>query len=118
MTTLPNLPPRLKAATLAAADNLAAIAAAEGIRLAGKRGEALPHLITILYTLRERCAQTPARPAPGQIEPAQIAAVLETISHLMIGEGMSELAGHKASWFSDAAAVVEQLTVREGENER
>lgn len=113
MTTLPSLPPRLEAATLAAADNLAAIAAAESIQLAGERGEALPHLITILYTLRERCAHAPARPAPGLIEPAEVAAVLETIAHQMVGEGLKELAGHNASWFSDAAAVVEQLTVRE-----
>jgi hypothetical protein len=108
MTTLPKLPSRLEAATLTAADNLAAIAAAEGIRLAGERGEVLPHLITMLYFIRERCAQAPARPAPSLIEPAEIAAVLETIAHQMVGEGLKDLAGHNASWFKDAAAVVEQ----------
>lgn len=113
MTTLPKLPPRLEAATLAAADNLAAIAAADGIPLSGERGEALPHLITMLYFIRERCAQAPARPAPGLIEPGEIAAVLETISHQIVGEGMKELAGHDATWFKDAAGVVEQLAVRE-----
>lgn len=112
-TTLPKLPPRLKAATLAAADNLAAIAAAEGMVLAGERNEALPHLITMLYLIRERCALAPARPAPGLIELDEIAAVLETIAHQMVGEGIKELAGHNASWFTDAAAVVEHLVVRE-----
>lgn len=63
-TTLPSLPPRLAAATLAAADNLAAIAAAEAVPLVGKRGEALPHLVTILYTIRERCVQAQAMPEP------------------------------------------------------
>lgn len=112
-TSLPKLPPRLKAATLAAADNLAAIAAAEDIQLEGERGEALPHLITMLYLIRERCTLVPARPASSLIEPSEIAAVLETISHQMVGEGMKELAGHHASWFKDAATVVEQLAIRE-----
>ena len=66
-TILPNLPPRLQSATIAAADHLATLAAAENITLAGERGQALPHLVTILYIIRERCAQVQgqARPEPG-----------------------------------------------------
>jgi hypothetical protein len=113
MTTvsLPKLPPRLEGATLAAADNLAAIAAAEGLALAGERGEALPHLVTILYILRERCAQARPEPRPNDrlIEPGEVGAVLEFIGQWMVSEGMEELAGYNASWFKDAAGVVEQL---------
>lgn len=110
-TALPPLPPRLAAATLAAADNLAAIAAAEGVPLVGERGEALPHLIAILYTVRERCVQAQATPAPAglAIEPGEIAAVLETIAEMMVSDGMREMAGVNASWFKDAAGVVEMM---------
>jgi hypothetical protein len=111
--SLPKLPPRLEAATLAAADNLAAIAAAEGILLGGERDETLPHLITILYLLRERCVKTPTRSAPVLIEPVEIATVLETISQYLVSEGIKELAGHNASWYRDAAASVETIAVRE-----
>ncbi len=36
-----------------------------------------------------------------------VAAVLETIGRIMVSEGWPELAGRKASWFGDAAGVVE-----------
>ena len=64
--------------------------------------------MTILYTLRERCAQAQPHPEPSDrlIEPGEIAAVLETIVHLMISEGMKELAGYNAAWFMDAAGMV------------
>ena len=114
---LPQLPPRLQAATLAAADNLTAIAHSEGLELGGKRGEALPHLITILYTIRERCVQMEREPQPWMMDrmitPTEIATVLETIAHWMVSEGMEELADHNASWFSDAALVVERMVDRE-----
>lgn len=110
---LPPLPPRLHSAALAAADNLTAIAHAEGIELGGERGEALPHLVTLLYTIRERCVQAEREPQPllmdAMITPAEIATVLETIGHWMVSEGTGEMAGHNASWFMDAAAVVERL---------
>lgn len=110
-SALPSLPPRLQAATLAAADNLAAIAAAEGVALVGGRGEAAPHLLTILYTLRERCALARSEPRLGDrlIEPAEVAAVLEFVGQWMVSEGIEELAGYNASWFKDAAGVVEQV---------
>ena len=109
--SLPKLPPRLEAATLAAAENLTAIAATEGLALVGERGEALPHLVTILYIVRERCAQARPKPRPNDrlIEPGEIAAVLEFIGQWMVSEGMEELIGYNASWFKDAAGVVEQL---------
>ena len=52
--SLPDLPPRLKSAVLAAADNLAAIAHFEGIELGDHQGEATPHLITLLYNLARK----------------------------------------------------------------
>ncbi len=109
---LPHLPPRLNSATLAAADNLAAIAAAEGLDLVGERGEALPHLITVLYVIRERCAQVQGQVEPeggGTITAAEIAEVLETVGQVMVSEGLAEMAGRNASWFKDAAGVVEEL---------
>ena len=110
---LPNLPPRLKAAVLAAADNLTALAHSEGLELGGQRGEALPPLLTMLYLLRERCvaAELELQPWLGDqtITPAEIATVLETIRQLMVSDGWEELAGHNPSWFSDAALVVERL---------
>lgn len=101
------------ASTLAAADNLAAIAA-EGVPLGGERGEALPYLITILYTLRERCIQAQLTPvlAGLAIEPGEIAAVLETIAEVMVSDGVREMAGVNASWFKDAARVVEMMGQR------
>lgn len=109
---LPTLPPRLHAATLAAADTLATIAAAEGLALVGERGEAAPPLLTILYTLRERCALARPEPEPGDrlIEPEEIAAVLELVGQWLISEGIEDLAGYNASWFKDAAAVVDGWT--------
>ncbi len=110
---LPDLPPRLKAATLAAADNLTAIAHSEGLELGGERGEAKPPLITILYLLRERCVEAELEPQPylgdQTITSQEIATVLETITHWMISEDMVEFLGYNPSWFSDAAAVVEQI---------
>lgn len=35
--------------------------------------------------------------------------MLETVGQLMVSEGMEELAGYNASWFKDAAEVVELL---------
>jgi hypothetical protein len=111
--SLPPLPPRLQAATLASADNLTAIAHSEDVQLGGKNGEALPHLVTILYTIRERCVQAEIEPQPylgdQLITPQEIAAVLESISHWMVGEEVYELVGLNPSWFTDAAAVVEQM---------
>lgn len=43
--------------------------------------------------------------------------MLEFIGQLMVSEGMEELAGYNASWFKDAAAVVEQLMGIWGEEE-
>ncbi len=36
--------------------------------------------------------------------------MLETLGHFIISEGLDELAGHNASWFMDAAMVIEQVT--------
>ena len=52
-----HLPPRLNSAAIAAAEHLAAIAKAEGITLAGDRGQALPELVALLYLIRVRCEQ-------------------------------------------------------------
>lgn len=116
--SLPQLPPRLHAATLASADNLTAIAHSEGIELGGKRGEALPHLITILHLIRERCIQSELELQPWlgdrSIELSEIATVLETLAHWIISEGIEELAGHRASWFMDAANVIEQIAQDKG----
>lgn len=113
MTSLPPLPPRLQSAALAAAENLAFIAADEDIRLGGSQGEAMPHLITLLFTIRERCvaAERESRPHLGDalITPQEIAAVLETIALLLQSDETYEFAGRNPSWFSDAARVVEWL---------
>ena len=50
------------------------------------------------------------------IRAAEIALVLETLGRVMISEGMEDLAGHNASWFSDAAEVVELLAEVAGSN--
>ena len=42
-----------------------------------------------------------------QVEEVEIGTVLETISQWLMREGVGELAGHKASWFSAAAEVVQ-----------
>ena len=55
--SLPQLPPRLKAATLAAADNLTAIAHSDGVELTDTDGAAKDPLITVLYMLGERIVQ-------------------------------------------------------------
>ena len=55
--SLPQLPPRLYAATLASAENLTAIAHSEGIELGDKKGISTPHLHTILYLIRDRCIE-------------------------------------------------------------
>lgn len=111
--TLPPLPPRLQSAALAAAENLAFIAAAEDIQLGGPQGEATPHLITLLYTVRERCVAAEREPQPylgdALITPQEIAAVLETIALLLQSDETYELAGRNPSWYSDAARVVEWL---------
>jgi hypothetical protein len=43
------------------------------------------------------------------IKPTEIAAVLETIAAEMVSDGKEELAGHNASWYLDAANVIEQM---------
>ena len=57
MTRGITLLPRLKAATLAAADNQTAIAHSDGVELTDTDGAAKDPLIIILYMLRERSAQ-------------------------------------------------------------
>ena len=64
MTSLPPLPPRLQSAALAAAENLAFIAADEEVQLGGSSGAATPHLITLLFTIRERCVAAEQEPRP------------------------------------------------------
>ncbi|MCG3212575.1 MAG: hypothetical protein FOGNACKC_06245 [Anaerolineae bacterium] len=113
MKALPPLPPRLQSAALAAAENLAFIAADEGIQLGGPHGEATPHLVTLLYTVRECCVAAEREPRPylgdTLITAQEIAAVLETIALLLQSDGSYELAGRNPSWFSDAALLVERL---------
>jgi hypothetical protein len=111
---LPDLPPRLKSAVLAAAENLTAIAYDEGVQLGGPDGEALPHLITILYLMRETCVAEEKQPQPylgdQLIAPQDIASTLETIAQILISEGIYDFAGHNPSWFTDAALVVERMS--------
>jgi hypothetical protein len=110
---LPPVPPRLHSAALAAAEHLTAIAHSEGIELGGLGGEALPHLITLLYVIRERCVEAEREPQPWlgdqAITPGEIAGVLETIAQVMMSDGNYNLARHNPGWFTDAARVVEQL---------
>jgi hypothetical protein len=110
---LPELPPRLKSATLASAENLTAIAHSEGIKLADKRLKPLPHLETMLYLIREGCIDVEKGLTlylgNQWIKPSEIAAVLETIAAEMVSDNVEELAGHNASWYLDAANVVEQM---------
>lgn len=110
---LPDLPPRLKSAVLAAADNITAIAHSEGIALTETNGAAKEPLITILYMLRERIAQVEREVQPylGDqfITLSDIATVLETITHILISEGIYDFAGHNPSWYSDAANLLEQI---------
>lgn len=111
--SLPDLPPRLKSAVLAAAENLAAIAHSEGIELSDSRNEATPHLISILYHLRDGCKAAEKEPQPWVgdqlIYPGEIAAVLETIAQTMMSDAQYELAGRNPSWFRDAALVIERM---------
>jgi hypothetical protein len=110
---LPDLPPRLKSATLAAAENLAAIAHSEGLELGDPQGEATPHLATLLYYFRQRCKDSKLEPQPVLVDkfipPQEIAAVLETIARMMVSEGIEEFTGHDSNWFTNAALVVEQM---------
>ena len=39
---------------------------------------------------------------------SEIAAVLETVGQIIVSEGMAEFAGVNASWYRDAAAMVDQ----------
>ena len=118
--SLPQLPPRLHAATLASAENLTAIAHSEGIELGDKDGVSTPHLHTILYLLRNRCieAEQELQPWLGDrmIELSQIATVLGTLGHFIISEWLDELVGHNASWFMDAARVIEAAQGRSNSN--
>jgi hypothetical protein len=110
---LPELPPRLKSATLASAENLTAIAHSEGIKLADKGRNPLPHFETVLHLILEGCidVEQGAELHLGNqwIKPSEIAAVLETIAAEMVSDDVEEMAGHNASWYLDAANVVEQL---------
>src|SRR5262245_39704678 len=110
--SLPDLPPRLKSAVLAA-ENLTAIAHSEGIELDDQKGEATPHLVSILYHLREGCRAAEREPQPWlgdqTITLSEIASVLETIAQTMVSDGQYELAGRNPSWFTDAATVIERL---------
>ena len=63
--SLPGLPPRLKAAVLAAAESITAIAHSEGIELGDQKGEATPHLISILYHRRDACKAAELEPHAG-----------------------------------------------------
>jgi hypothetical protein len=113
--TLPALPPRLLSATIAAAEQLAAIARAEGIELIGGCGQSLPHLITMLFVIRERIFQGQIEAAPDStITPGEVATVLETIAQVMDSEGMDELAGHNARWYRDAAGIMAVLSLTKG----
>ena len=118
--SLPQLPLRLHAATLASAENLAAIAHSEGIELGDKDGVSTPHLHTILYLMRDRCieAELELQPWLGDkwIELSEIATVLETLGHMIVSEGLDELAGHNASWYMDAARVIELTAQDKGES--
>ena len=75
--------------------------------------EALPHLITILYLLRERCVEAELEPQPylGNtiITLNEIATVLETIGHILVSDEAHDLADRNPSWFMDAANVVERI---------
>lgn len=102
----------LPSAAIATAEHLAAIAKAEGITLAGDRGQVLPELAAVLYLIRVRCEQVQnlVEEVPAStITPSEIATVLETISQVMVSEGIKELAGYNASWYKDAAAIDEQI---------
>ncbi len=107
------LPPRLRSAVLAAAENLAHIAADEDIRLGGARGEATPQLRTLLDTIQDGCVSAEQEPRPylgdALITPQEIAAVLETVALLLQSDETYEFAGRNPGWFSDAARVVEWL---------
>jgi hypothetical protein len=101
---------------LAAAEHLTAIAHSEGINLGGPRGEALPHLITLLYIIRERCVEFEREVQPWlgdeAITVGEIATMLETIAQLLISDEVYDFAGHNPSWFADAARVVEWMGQR------
>jgi len=43
------------------------------------------------------------------ITPSKIAAMLETIAAEVVSDDVEERAGHHASWYLDAANVVEQM---------
>ena len=115
MTThsLPDLPPRLKSAVLAAADNITAIAHSEGIAMSGERGEATEYLLTIIYLMRERCfhVEHELQPYLGDqlITLSEIATVLETIGQIMRSDENFDFADHNPSWFMDAANLLEQI---------
>ena len=70
--SLPQLPPRLKAATLAAADTLTAIAHSDGVELTKTNGAAKDPPITILYVLREHIAKLSVRYSSGKLSTKHI----------------------------------------------
>lgn len=115
----PDLPPRLKSAVRATAENLAAIAHSEGIKLGDHKGEATPELSTMLLYLQKRCkeAELELQPWLGDelITPQEIAAVLETIAQVLVSEKVAEFAGHTPAWFTDAALAVERMAQQEPE---
>jgi len=110
---LPDLPPRLHSALLAAADTLTAIAHDEGINLSGPDGQTGDYLVTMMYLLQQHCLAAEREPQPylgdETITPQEIAAVLETIGHMLMSDETMDFAGRNPSWFMDAARVVERL---------
>ena len=42
--------------------------------------------------------------------------MLETLGHMIVSEGLDELAGHNASWYMDAARVIELTAQEKGES--
>ena len=70
-----------------------------------QRGEATPHLISILYHLRDACKAAEKEPQPWlgdqTITREGIAAVLETIGRTMVSDGQYEVADRNPSWFTD-----------------
>lgn len=111
--TLPDLPPRLDSALRAAAETLTAIAHDEGLELSGPEGQTGDYLVTMMYLLQQRCLAAEREPQPylsdETITPQEIAAMLETIGHMLMSDETMEFAGRNPSWFLDAARVVERL---------
>jgi len=110
--TLPPLPPDVHQTIAIAADAIAAALAQAGLPLVRADGAPSPELYSVLYLLKLLVLDAPdiERP-PDQRYPIalrEIAVVLETIGQVMISEGMADWAGYNASWYADAADMVER----------